>query len=600
MNLSEIRAKYPQYDNISNAELTQRLHQKFYPQMDYNDFADAIGYKRTDREADYVAEKLTKEMMEEGRTEPNWKDYGKAALYATGYGLGDIGKTGTAGIARGFTYGGSNLFTKDTPLDTSKVAKDMEDNYGWAGKAANLASDTIGIVMSPITKTLGLGAGAVLSKLPKEGIGNLISQLGTSSVAGGVGGGLYGGLSSGSIEGAKKGALRGAILAPVINAALMGINNTFSAAQAAKGVPRNLEGAMRTTKGRKLFDRAAKQDIKTAERIRGEVPDTLEKINNRSIDRIDSAIGKTDIKGNIRSAGKAKGDFIEQSGSTQVVKSPNELGIKNISPNDKKVVLDAWNKSKWDLLPNEKVGSLKHIDRMNGYLNDEIRRSLEKSESSILPKPTAQTSRLESLKSRIGSNISEKMDATGLKDLNKAYAQAKAVEESYNRGLNYRPTNIKAQDINFKTPEEAQAFGQGLAKQIKVSPETRSVSDAALDKVGALRRVVGDKANDLIKGLNEDSLAYQATAGLKPTTYRPLAKADPMAGNAIRESVDSIMTPAGSLADKVNKIITIGKANRAANMILDGKEATPLYDMVAPNIPSLTTVLFGSSRRKGE
>lgn len=561
--------------------------------------SDVRNYRqsRFDKEAEMVGNKLAREMMEEGRTEPNLKDYGKAALYALGYGAGDVGKTGLAGMARGYMYGGSNLATKGTDLDTGKIAQEMADEYGLAGKAANTAGEVIGMVYSPITRALGGIGNYAASKLPTGAVANAIGKIGLASPIGAAGGALYGGLSSGTLEGARTGAIRGAIFAPLVQAGLMGINKMFSAAEAAKDVPRDMEGAMRTVKGRKVIDRSARQSPEMAERIRGEVPDTLEKINNKSIDRIDSAIGKTDIKGNIKTAGKAKGDFIEQSGSKQIIKSPNELGLKNMSSNDQKVVMDAWNKSKGDLLPGEKVGSLKHIDRMNGYLNDEIRSSLGKSESSVLPKPTAQTSRLESLKGRVNSNISEKMDATGLKDLNKAYSQAKRVEDAYNLGKNYRPTSVKAQDLKFKTQDEAQAFGQGLAEKVKVSPETRSVSDAALENVGALRRVAGDKAGDLIKGLNEDSLAYQATAGLKPTTYRPLTKADPMGGNVFREAMDSMGAPAGTLTDKILRASTIGRAERAAKLILDGREATPLYDMVEPNLPALSTILFS---RKGE
>lgn len=43
MNLSEIRQKYPQYDHLSDGELAQSLHRKYYPNMDWVDFSNRIG-----------------------------------------------------------------------------------------------------------------------------------------------------------------------------------------------------------------------------------------------------------------------------------------------------------------------------------------------------------------------------------------------------------------------------------------------------------------------------------------------------------------------------------------------------------------------------
>lgn len=43
MNIKEIREKYPQYGNISDKELAERLHQKYYKDMDFADFSQRIG-----------------------------------------------------------------------------------------------------------------------------------------------------------------------------------------------------------------------------------------------------------------------------------------------------------------------------------------------------------------------------------------------------------------------------------------------------------------------------------------------------------------------------------------------------------------------------
>lgn len=45
MKLNEIREKYPEYDILSDQELADRLHAKFYPDLDKNDFYNRINFK---------------------------------------------------------------------------------------------------------------------------------------------------------------------------------------------------------------------------------------------------------------------------------------------------------------------------------------------------------------------------------------------------------------------------------------------------------------------------------------------------------------------------------------------------------------------------
>ena len=44
MKLSEIRTKYPQYDDLSDQQLADALHKK-YPQLSKTDFYKRIGFK---------------------------------------------------------------------------------------------------------------------------------------------------------------------------------------------------------------------------------------------------------------------------------------------------------------------------------------------------------------------------------------------------------------------------------------------------------------------------------------------------------------------------------------------------------------------------
>lgn len=44
MTLNEVRSQYPQYGDMSDAELAAAMHRKFYPDMSFEDFSSRIGY----------------------------------------------------------------------------------------------------------------------------------------------------------------------------------------------------------------------------------------------------------------------------------------------------------------------------------------------------------------------------------------------------------------------------------------------------------------------------------------------------------------------------------------------------------------------------
>ena len=44
MNIDEIRKQYPEYDDLSDRQIAEGLHKKDYSDMDFNVFADRIGY----------------------------------------------------------------------------------------------------------------------------------------------------------------------------------------------------------------------------------------------------------------------------------------------------------------------------------------------------------------------------------------------------------------------------------------------------------------------------------------------------------------------------------------------------------------------------
>ncbi|MEE6207235.1 MAG: hypothetical protein VZR95_04185 [Alphaproteobacteria bacterium] len=70
MNIAEIRQKYPQYDNISDEQLARGLHKKYYPTLDFDDFAQRIGYQ-----AQNPVLKMTPEQKEQAaKAAKEWRE----------------------------------------------------------------------------------------------------------------------------------------------------------------------------------------------------------------------------------------------------------------------------------------------------------------------------------------------------------------------------------------------------------------------------------------------------------------------------------------------------------------------------------------------
>lgn len=54
MNIAEIRQKYPQYNDLSDEQLAQGLHKKFYSDMDFGEFSNKIGLNQAQPQTDFM------------------------------------------------------------------------------------------------------------------------------------------------------------------------------------------------------------------------------------------------------------------------------------------------------------------------------------------------------------------------------------------------------------------------------------------------------------------------------------------------------------------------------------------------------------------
>ena len=192
MNLSEIRAKYPQYDSISDDVLVQKLHDKYYPQMDINEFSSRVGYISQPKE------QYTPEQMEAFRqqSEENNKragiDTSTMGVISEGVKGGAKGVlSGLERLVNGATFGFNDWYsdkladlTGQDWISAKKRAEDVKNASGLAG-GINTGLEIIGGIPSGGALYKGVGAG--LKAIPK--IGKALGYL-TPTATGAVSGGL--------------------------------------------------------------------------------------------------------------------------------------------------------------------------------------------------------------------------------------------------------------------------------------------------------------------------------------------------------------------------------------------------------------------------
>ncbi len=119
MNIQEIRTQYPMYSDLSDQELLDGLHSKFYSDIPKEDFYSKVGYKQSS--VTLLPQEQEKKTLDQLATDYSKKSFlgrvgdtmgGVLETPATlaGFGLGTLaGVTNAAGAAIGTTAGGGSL-----------------------------------------------------------------------------------------------------------------------------------------------------------------------------------------------------------------------------------------------------------------------------------------------------------------------------------------------------------------------------------------------------------------------------------------------------------------------------------------------------------
>jgi hypothetical protein len=118
MKISEIRQQYPQYKELSDRELADALHDKFYPDMELGDFYERVGL--TKRGIGAAVGKGLESLISSGRT-------------AIGALTGSPEEAAQAGLKRGEDIG--TRYADQVSLEKVKKAYEKDGVLSAAGEA---------------------------------------------------------------------------------------------------------------------------------------------------------------------------------------------------------------------------------------------------------------------------------------------------------------------------------------------------------------------------------------------------------------------------------------------------------------------------------
>lgn len=177
MKLAEIRKQYPQYDMLSDGELAEALHQKFYSQLDFKDFSKRIGYMKGADPSEYDPESpefRKKYGAQSGSDFQNLRaGYGKAAVdlgRGVGQWLGLVSRDDVAAARE-----------RDADLMGTKAAK--------AGNILGAVANAAPAAFVPGANTLAGAAatGAITGALqPSVSTGETLGNIGFGTITGPV------------------------------------------------------------------------------------------------------------------------------------------------------------------------------------------------------------------------------------------------------------------------------------------------------------------------------------------------------------------------------------------------------------------------------
>lgn len=200
-SIKEIRAQYPQYEDMSDEQLAKALHQKFYSDMDFAEFSKRVGLSQESSAPDEEARRgIVEEIGRQLGLTGRYIVEGATSIPAmVAQPIADVGDLILEGMGSDFRFGNqaqgvSNLLSEaglpEPEGATERVIGDASRALSAGGAVTGVAKGVAGPVAAELAASPGLQAvsdvaGGTAQGVTREQGGGPIAQL-AAGVAGGV------------------------------------------------------------------------------------------------------------------------------------------------------------------------------------------------------------------------------------------------------------------------------------------------------------------------------------------------------------------------------------------------------------------------------
>lgn len=316
MNIREIREKYPQYGNISDKELAERLHQKYYKDMDFADFSRRIGYK-----AAVQPEINLPPLSPELRARPGG-NYGNGVLAAGLGGLGEGLLGGAESFLNGATLGGYGWLNRKLGGNADKRRQELQalaesEGLGGLNRVADFAAGLSGGLRGASRATAALG-----NRLLGSRLWNLPAYAASGAADAGIMSAFDNDFSdAGAVaQDALDGAVLGGAFGLGGNLVVNPLSKVFSAKELTKGLKGGLNNVVDNPDAVRIVRRGIGASDDVAQEFMNKAPAAARGINAETADMINSSLNRRiDVLRTIASQKQKYRDFMEANAGREVV-----------------------------------------------------------------------------------------------------------------------------------------------------------------------------------------------------------------------------------------------------------------------------------------
>lgn len=210
-------------------------------------------------------------------------------------------------------------------------------------------------------------------------------------------------------------------------------------------------------------------------------------------------------------------------------------------------------------------GTLGATHRGQEVLNDMIEASYD---TSIIgqKKPTTETRQLMQVKER----LNQILEPSGIKPYDASLSKAKALQDAYEKGYKFKPSETKFEALGLEKARDKRAFLQGrIASILDNVKDDKNIAKAIQADENTLRKLMpGGKYKQLLKDANNISTEYERVRGLANQAESKLVKKTPL-GRPMSEKAETRGAIIGSILDRalsaINRRGDIRKASQYLN-----------------------------------